>query len=173
MAVGPDDLAVWSKGDSASTGRACSAGSEGATVGPAPADAGDAAGPLTTTRPLAGSRKAARCASISHSIAAMAVVTADNGRITALINSISGTNVRRNPNARAAVRIATVRVRPSRRLPAAPLTAPMLKAANRNATGPQVAVDGGGGVAAVAAAVRKVARRRIGRMSVRAAAPPT
>jgi hypothetical protein len=51
--------------------------------------------------------------------------------------------------------------------------APMLKAANRNATGQPVAVDGGGGVAAVAAAVRKVVRRRIGRMSVHAAAPPT
>jgi hypothetical protein len=49
----------------------------------------------------------------------------------------------------------------------------MLKAANRNVTGLQVAVDGGGGVAAVAAAVRKVVRRRIGRMSVHAAAPPT
>jgi hypothetical protein len=49
----------------------------------------------------------------------------------------------------------------------------MLKVANRNATGRQVAVDGVGGVAAVAAAVRKVVRRRSGRMSVRAAAPPT
>ena len=98
---------------------------------------------------------------------------ADSGRITALISSISDTNVRRNPNARAAVTIATVRVRPSRRLPVAPIMAPMLKVANRNATGLKVAVDGGGGVAAVAAAVRKVVRRRIGRISVHAAAPPT
>ena len=103
----------------------------------------------------------------------MAAVTVDNGRITVRISSI-GTNVRRNPNARAAVRIATVRVRPSRRrLPAAPIMAPTLKAANRNATGLPVAVDGVGGVAAVAVAVRKVVRRRIDRMSVHAAAPPT
>ena len=103
----------------------------------------------------------------------MAAVTVDNGRITVHISSI-GTNVRRNPNVRAAVRIATVRVRLSRRRqPSAPIMARMLKAANRNATGLKVAVDGGGGVAAVAAAVRKVVRRRIGRISVHAAAPPT
>jgi D-arabinose 1-dehydrogenase-like Zn-dependent alcohol dehydrogenase len=49
----------------------------------------------------------------------------------------------------------------------------MLKVANRNVTGQQVAVDGVGGVAAAAVAVRKAVRRRIGRMSVRAAAPQT
>ena len=99
-------------------------------------------------------------------------VTVDNARITARISNI-GTNVRRNPSVRAAVRIATVRVRPSRRLLAVPTMAPMLKVANRNATGRQAAVDGGGGAVAVAAVVRKVVRRRSGRMSVHAAAPPT
>ena len=98
--------------------------------------------------------------------------TVGNARITARISNI-GTNVRRNPSVRAAVRIATVRVHPSRRLPAAPTMAPMLKVASRNATGQQVAVDGAGGAAAAAAVVRKVVRRRSGRMSVHAAAPPT
>jgi hypothetical protein len=49
----------------------------------------------------------------------------------------------------------------------------MLKVANHNVTGLQAAVGGVAGVAAVAAAVKKVVRRKTGRMSVRAAAPPT
>jgi hypothetical protein len=96
-------------------------------------------------------------------------VTVDNGRITARISRI-GMNVRRNPNARAAVTIVTARVRLSRRRrPVAPIMDPLVKLDNRSATVLQAAVDGVGGAAAAAAAVRKVVRRRNGRISVRVA----